>query len=320
MARNSQPVPALPASVPRGKAPVTRFVSIDPDCDTPPHLKSHAANSHLEHWGFLTGDSGSVLGPAAVLDVKDEKIEEVFVHSNTMCGAQSGRGNLDSSARTGRSAGRRPRGDRTAVARPGQTLNATPAGRLAMSSGNQRIPQMHLSRLACLLLCSALAAAPAVASETTGPPASVAAPTREEALARAQLLHAALDGALQVMHRDFFRKGESRAIPSESLKDVFKTMRERWGVTLRWLASEETIMNAENKAVDAFEAGALLALTTGKKEVSVVEGRTFRYAGPVMIRNECLKCHVPHRTTLDDRFAALSISMPVQPVAPAKAP
>ncbi len=192
----------------------------------------------------------------------------------------------------------------------------TPAGRVAMSSGNQRILQMHLFRLACLLLCSLLASVPAISSETTGPPI----PTREEALARAQLLHAALDGALQVMHRDFFRKGESRAIPSESLKDVFKTMAEQWGVNLRWLATEETIMNVENKAVDAFETGALLALATGKKEVSAVEGRTFRYAGPVMIRNECLKCHVPHRTSLEDRFAALSISMPVQPVAPAKAP
>lgn len=185
-----------------------------------------------------------------------------------------------------------------------------------MSSGNQRILQMHHSRLASLLLCSLLASVPAISSETTGPPV----PTREEALVRAQLLHAALDGALQVMHRDFFRKGESRAIPSESLKDVFKTMAEQWGVNLRWLATEETIMNVENKAVDAFETGALLALAAGKKEVSAVEGRTFRYAGPVMIRNECLKCHVPHRTTLEDRFAALSISMPVEPAAAAKAP
>lgn len=154
----------------------------------------------------------------------------------------------------------------------------------------------------------------------SGGPAGAVAPSPGEALARAQLLHAALDGALQVMHRDFFRKGESRAIPSESLKDVFKTMGEQWGVTLRWLATEETIMNVENKAVDAFETGALLALATGKKEVSAVEGRTFRYAGPVMIRNECLKCHVPHRTTLEDRFAALTISMPVEPAAPAKSP
>ncbi len=60
------------------------FVSIDPDRDTPAHLKSHAANSHLEHWNFLTGDSGSVLELAAVLDVKYEKIEEDFAHSNTI--------------------------------------------------------------------------------------------------------------------------------------------------------------------------------------------------------------------------------------------
>lgn len=45
-----------------------------------------------------------------------------------------------------------------------------------------------------------------------------------EARARARLLPEALNGALRVMHRDFFREGEHMAIPSESLADVFREL------------------------------------------------------------------------------------------------
>ncbi len=140
-----------------------------------------------------------------------------------------------------------------------------------------------------------------------GPPPAV-----EEALMRARLLHASFDGTLRVMHRDFFRKGENKAIPSESLRDVFKTMAEEWGVTIRWLASEETVMNVDNKARDAFAERAIKAITAGEKEVTAVEDNSLRYAGVIVLRNECLKCHVADRKNLDNRFAALEIIMPVK--------
>ncbi len=155
------------------------------------------------------------------------------------------------------------------------------------------------------------------ASEPARPGVS-APPTLEEATARARLLHAAFDGALRVMHRDFFRKGDNKAIPSESLKDVFKTMAEEQGVTLRWLAADETIMNVDNKAQDAFDEAALKAVKSGQKAYSAVEKDTLRYAGVIVLENQCLKCHVPERKSLEDRFAALEILMPVKASAPVK--
>ncbi len=165
-------------------------------------------------------------------------------------------------------------------------------------------------------------AVPPVLSQTLEerpvPPAPPAAtlPSEAEAKVRAQLLHAAFRGSLEIMHRDFFRKGDSKAIPSESLTDVFKAMGGEWGVTIRWLAPEATIMNVDNKAKDAFEVGALKSITGGEKEVSTVENGSFRYAGAIVLQNQCLKCHVPDRTSLEDRFAALEICMPVKGTAP----
>ena len=134
-------------------------------------------------------------------------------------------------------------------------------------------------------------------------------------MVRARLLHASFDGVLRVMHRDFFRKGENKAIPSESLRDVFKTMAEEWGVTIRWLASEDTVMNVDNKARDAFAERAIRAITGGEKEVTAVEDNSLRFAGVIVLRNECLKCHVADRKNLDNRFAALEIIMPVKAAA-----
>lgn len=167
-----------------------------------------------------------------------------------------------------------------------------------------------------LLLLAALftaAVLPSVADEETSTAARLPAATEAEAKVRAQLLHASFDGTLRIMHRDFFRKGDNKAIPSESLRDVFKTMQEDWGVTIRWLASDETIMNVDNKAQDAFDERALKAVAAGEKEISeVIDGR-LRYAGVIVLRNECLKCHVADRKSLHDRFAALEIIMPVKP-------
>ena len=174
---------------------------------------------------------------------------------------------------------------------------------------------MHHRRpfLFCLLTCLTFAV------RAGGQSPSAPLPGEAEARVRAQLLHAAFDGVLRVMHRDFFRKGDSKAIPSESLKDVFKTMAEEQGVSIRWLASEETVMNVNNKPEDEFQKRALKAITGGEKEVTAVEKDRFRYAGVIVLQNQCLKCHVPDRTNLNDRFAALEITMQVKPAGtPAK--
>ena len=176
------------------------------------------------------------------------------------------------------------------------------------------MPSLRLC-LFLLLPCAVLLSHSQSPPERPAPPSAIA-PSEAEAKVRAQLLHAAFRGALEVMHRDFFRKGDSRAIPSESLTDVFKAMSDEWGVTIRWLATDATIMNVDNKAKDAFEVRALKSITGGGKEVSAVENGSFRYAGAIVLENQCLKCHVPDRTSLEDRFAALEICMPVKGPAP----
>lgn len=125
---------------------------------------------------------------------------------------------------------------------------------------------------------------------------------------------------MEVMHRDFFRKNESRAIPSASLEDVFRNMEQEWGITLRWLAADATVLNAEHTPRDEFQKAALLKITKGEKEVMAVENGTLRFAGSIVLRNECLKCHVRNRQSLEDRFAALEIRMAIQGAPPPKAP
>jgi hypothetical protein len=117
-----------------------------------------------------------------------------------------------------------------------------------------------------LLLIFAFGSALSAAEPTEIPAQPIPTlPSPTEARARAQLLHAAFDGTLRIMHRDFFHKGDSKAIPSESLKDVFKALAETQGVAVRWLASAGTMMNVDNKAKDAFEEQALKTITSAKK-------------------------------------------------------
>lgn len=140
----------------------------------------------------------------------------------------------------------------------------------------------------------------------------VISPTAAEAKIRSQLLHATIEGSLQVMHRDFFRKNDSKVIPSASLVDVFKSLSDEFGVQLHWLSPAETIMNVDHAARDEFQIRALNSIGEGEKHVTVVTKGKFRYIGRISLQNQCLKCHVPGRTSLEDRFSALEISMPVR--------
>ena len=186
---------------------------------------------------------------------------------------------------------------------------------------NIRIVWVRSALLICMLGASSLwiqrahgdEKSPAVGSER-----QTVLPTATEARARAQLIHAVIHGSLRIMHRDFLRKGDSKAIPSESLKDVFKAMEEEWQVTIRWLASDETVMNVDNKAKDDFQRKALVAVKGGEKEMTAEENGIFRFAGVIPLQNQCLKCHSPDRTSLEDRFSALEISMRVRPPAESK--
>ena len=126
----------------------------------------------------------------------------------------------------------------------------------------------------------------------------------------ARILHETLRGALQVMHRDFFREDEGLAIPSRSLEDVFRELASRFDVKLRWLAVNAHAMSIDHVPHTDFERDAVKAIASGKQEFEASEDNIYRYAGSIRFSSQCLKCHAPRRTSTKDRAAALVISIP----------
>ena len=71
-------------------------------------------------------------------------------------------------------------------------------------------------------------------------------------------------------------------------------------------------MNIDHKPQDEFERKAVDSLRGGKVMFEAVEGNRYRRASAIILHNACLKCHVPNRTSLEDRVAGLVISMPIK--------
>lgn len=142
--------------------------------------------------------------------------------------------------------------------------------------------------------------------------------TVSEARFRAKLLHETIRGTLQVMHRDFFDEDNAHAIPSASLEDVFDELLLAYDTEVKWLVVNTDVVNVDHKPVDAFERQAAKVLAAGKKSFETTETNAdsgqsrFRYAGPIHLRSQCLKCHVKRRISNEDRVAGLTISMPVK--------
>jgi hypothetical protein len=133
-----------------------------------------------------------------------------------------------------------------------------------------------------------------------------------EARGRARVLHETIHGVLQVVHRDFFRDDQQLSIPSRSFEDVFKELARSWQVKIHWLVVNAEAMNVDNKPRDDFEKDAVKALASGKQEFEAVEGNVYRFAGSIRLASQCQKCHVPRRTSTEDRTAGLVISMPLR--------
>jgi Protein of unknown function (DUF3365) len=137
--------------------------------------------------------------------------------------------------------------------------------------------------------------------------------TVEEARGRARWVHEIIHGALQVMHRDFFDEDAvERSLPSQSLDDVFSEMARTYSVEIRWLGGNAT-KGKDHFPKDAFEEAAVAALIAGKPEYEALENGRYRFAGPIRMQNQCLKCHVRDRKSLEDRVAGLAISFPLAP-------
>ena len=135
--------------------------------------------------------------------------------------------------------------------------------------------------------------------------------TVEEARGRARWLHEGFRGALLVMHRDFFEENDPGALPSQSLDDVFDEMARSWSVEIHWLGVNAT-KGIDHHPKDRFEEAAAAALESGKTEYEAIENGNFRFVGVIPMQNQCLKCHVRNRTSLEDRLAGLSISFPLK--------
>jgi hypothetical protein len=143
-------------------------------------------------------------------------------------------------------------------------------------------------------------------------PASV-----DEARARARMLHETIHGALQVVHRDFFDEENVHTIPSRSLEDVFIELERCYGVSIRWIAVNAKALNVDHKPRDDFEKKAVRALSSGKDEFESYEAGDsedsgkYRHVGSIRLASQCLKCHLPTRSSNADRLAGLSIAMQV---------
>tara|TARA_B110000305_G_scaffold181942_1_gene201879 strand:+ start:603 stop:953 length:351 start_codon:yes stop_codon:yes gene_type:complete len=110
----------------------------------------------------------------------------------------------------------------------------------------------------------------------------------------------------------FFWDGDDEALslPSQSLDDVFDEMERSWDVDIRWLAVN-AMQGVDHRPKDRFEEAAAKALKEGAAEYEAVEGTQFRFAGAIKIHNQCLKCHVRNRTSLEERVAGLVIGFPM---------
>jgi hypothetical protein len=137
-------------------------------------------------------------------------------------------------------------------------------------------------------------------------------PTAPEARARARLLHETIHATLQVVHHEYYREDESLKLPAATMQQVFREVKERQQVQLRWLAVNAQAMNADHKPRDAFEKEAAEVLSSGKREHEQIANGVYRLASTITLTSDCLKCHAPNRTSNKDKAAALVITMPLR--------
>ena len=148
--------------------------------------------------------------------------------------------------------------------------------------------------------------------DTRGGAATGPLPTVNEARERARLLHETFHDTLQVVHAQYYRQDEGLALPAATLKRVFQELADRRKVEIRWLVVDARAMNVDHNPRDAFEKQAMKALGEGEAEFDLAKAGVYQYAGLITLGSECLKCHLPNRTSNKSRKAGLVISMPVQ--------
>ena len=180
-------------------------------------------------------------------------------------------------------------------------------------------------RLAALLILCPLAAGwqTGAAQTFTVPPEPP--PQQGVAVAVAQtqadLLHQTLTATLGVIHRSYFKGGETLPVPSRALEDVFYRLKRTAKIEARWMAVNTPAMSLQHKPRNAFEKRAASALASGQRTFVQVDQGYLRRAGSISLFRSCLKCHSPASPGKKrNPVAALVISIPLAefPRAPKK--
>jgi len=136
-------------------------------------------------------------------------------------------------------------------------------------------------------------------------------PSLNEARQRAKVLHELCHATLQIVHRRYYREDEGLPIPARTMESVFKAMHEQFPVTFHWISVNAKPMNVDHEPKSSFEKAAAKALAAGEDHFERIADKRFHYAAPVILANECLKCHSPLRTSNRELAAGLVITMPI---------
>lgn len=167
-----------------------------------------------------------------------------------------------------------------------------------------RIVEMLVIAVSVVWATIGAGAAPPEKAEQTPPGVA-------EARGRARLLHETIHATLHLVHQQYYREDEGLELPAAALKGVFRELADRQKVELRWLVVDGQAMNVAHNPESQFEKDAVKALASGREEYELTENGIYRHAGAIALTSECLKCHLPNRTSAKPRAAGLIIAMPV---------
>lgn len=177
----------------------------------------------------------------------------------------------------------------------------------------RRFSSVSLFVLPCIAIIVAIAAAEDSAAVSNAQPAAERLlPSQAEARVRAELLHDVFHAMLQEIHHSYFREDEKVAIPAVALKSVFGEIARHRKIELCWLAINAQAMNVDHQPKSEFEKEAAKAISAGAKHFERTEGGVYRRVGSIVLTSECLKCHLPLRSSNKNRLAGLLIAIPVK--------
>lgn len=166
---------------------------------------------------------------------------------------------------------------------------------------------------------SPAADAAAPKSEPTAEEKKVAGVPRAVARDRAKLMHSIYSTTLGVMHDRYFHADRS-IVPARAMEDVFSEIEQETGSKANWISVNLKAMSINHEPSTDFEKRAAKEIATGESEVETTEDGYYRRATAIPMTGGCISCHagVFNQSVKSRKFAALVISIPVEPEAAAQ--